>query len=404
MRLSIEQPDPQDIYTVAELAAEAREMLEDHFAQVWLTGEISNLARPSSGHLYFTLKDDSAQIRCALFRMQRRGIDFTIENGQQVLALAEVSLYEARGDFQLIVRHLQLAGSGLLQLKFNQLKQRLAAEGLFDPEHKKPIPTHPQQIGVVTSPSGAAVRDVIKVLCRRFPSIPVIIYPSQVQGEQAAGQLVQAIQVANQRKECDVLLVVRGGGSLEDLWPFNEEVVARAIFASNIPIVSGVGHEVDITIADFVADQRAATPSAAAELVSPNQQEWLQTLQVYFNNLLKVMQSELRHKTQQLIHLQQRLRDPRQRLQEQAQQLDQLEINLKRVMRHVLQTKQHQLTQLAQVLDSVSPLNTLKRGYSILTKKDGQIIRQSSEVNAKDTIKAQLMQGHLVCQVLETLD
>ena len=257
--------EPQEIYTVSQLNAEARYLMEDNFESISLIGEVSNFARPSSGHCYFSLKDNNAQVRCAFFCHSQRGLTFKPESGQQVLVQAKVSVYEARGDYQLIVSQMQLAGEGALQVAFEKLKQKLAAEGLFDEENKLEVPEIPTCVGVITSPTGAAIRDILRVLHRRFPAVPVIIYPSAVQGNQAKEHLVSAIQKANARKECDVLILARGGGSLEDLWPFNEEIVARAIVDCDIPMVTGVGHEVDFTIADFVADQRCATPSAAAE-------------------------------------------------------------------------------------------------------------------------------------------
>lgn len=331
---------PDNVFTVAQLNREAKRLLESSLGTVWITGELSNLARPSSGHFYFTLKDPNAQVRCALFRMNRRRVDFPPENGQQVLVQAQVSLYEGRGDYQLIVTQMQLAGSGALQIAFDKLKAKLQAEGLFDESRKQTLPTFPRCIGVVTSNSGAAIRDILKVLKRRNPSIPVIIYPSLVQGNEAAPQIAKAIETASRRQECDLLIVARGGGSLEDLWPFNEEIVARAIAASKLPIVSGVGHEVDFTIADFVADLRAATPSAAAEAVTLDQSTLLKTLSHLEQRLTKHITHTLNQAQQQLTHLTKRLRHPRERLQEQAQKLDQLEQALLRNMQQSLNKNQ----------------------------------------------------------------
>ena len=271
----------REVYTVSQLNQAAKNLLEGSFPLIWISGEISNLSQPSSGHMYLTLKDEAAQVRCAMFRFRNSLLSFAPKNGMQVLARAKVSLYEGRGEFQLIIEHMEEAGDGLLRRKFDELKHRLAALGLFNHEHKKPLPALPQCIGVVTSATGAAIRDIISVLKRRMPAIPIMIYPAAVQGSEAAGQIVKAINLANQRQECDVLIVGRGSGSLEDLWPFNEEIVAHAIFNSEIPIISAVGHEIDYTIADFVADVRAATPSAAAELISPHQQELLQQVQLH---------------------------------------------------------------------------------------------------------------------------
>jgi exodeoxyribonuclease VII large subunit len=269
----------RDIYSVSRLVRETRAVLEGSFPLLWISGEISNLAQPASGHIYFSLKDEIAQVRCAMFRMRRQQLRFQPANGQQVLVRARVSLYEARGELQLIVEHMEPAGEGALRLAFEQLKQKLGAEGLFDSDKKKPLPELPRQLGIITSPSGAAIRDLLSVLRRRFPALPVVLYPVQVQGTEAPRQIVRMLQLANRREECDVLILSRGGGSLEDLQPFNEEAVARAIHASRIPVVSGVGHEIDFTIADFVADHRAPTPSAAAELVAPDRLAWRRQLQ-----------------------------------------------------------------------------------------------------------------------------
>ena len=388
----------QEIYTVSQLNAEARLLVEDTFQHISLIGEISNLARPSSGHLYFSLKDSQAQVRCAFFRLNQRQLDFTPEDGQQVLVQARVSLYEARGDFQLIVSQMQLSGEGALQIAFEKLKQKLAEEGLFDKKHKHEIPEMPQCIGVISSDTGAAVYDILHVLGRRFPSIPVIIYPSMVQGDAAAKQLVSAIKKANTRKECNVIILARGGGSLEDLWPFNEEMVARAIYASDIPVVTGIGHEVDFTIADFVADQRCATPSAAAEWVSPDREEWQRYLDNLASNLLQLILSQLRHGQTELSHLRKRLQHPGQRLREQMQHVDQLEQRLVNTMRYQLNVSKDRLTAMARTLDTVSPLNTLKRGYAIV-QKDGHIIIKANQVKKGDTITTRLSKGSLSCTV-----
>ncbi|MCJ8601891.1 exodeoxyribonuclease VII large subunit, partial [Klebsiella pneumoniae] len=267
------------IFTVSRLNQTVRLLLEREMGQVWISGEISNFSQPSSGHWYFTLKDDNAQVRCAMFRNSNRRVTFRPQHGQQVLVRANITLYEPRGDYQIIVESMQPAGEGLLQQKYEQLKAQLTAEGLFEQKHKQALPSPAHCVGVITSKTGAALHDILHVLRRRDPGLPVIIYPTAVQGDDAPGQIVRAIALANARQECDVLIVGRGGGSLEDLWSFNDERVARAIFASQIPIVSAVGHETDVTIADFVADLRAPTPSAAAEIVSRNQQELLRQLQ-----------------------------------------------------------------------------------------------------------------------------
>jgi exodeoxyribonuclease VII large subunit len=267
----------RDVYSVSRLNREARVLLERGFGTLWLEAEISNFSRPSSGHWYFCLKDAAAQVRCAMFRQRNMLCAFTARDGQKVLVRARIGLYEPRGEFQLIVDHLEDAGLGALQRQFEELRARLAAEGLFATARKRPLPTLPKRIGVITSPTGAAVRDILHVLARRFPAVAVLIYPVAVQGAQAPAELVAALKTAAARQECDVLILARGGGSLEDLWAFNDEKLARAIVASPIPVISGVGHEVDFTIADFAADVRAPTPSAAAELVVPDAEEWLTT-------------------------------------------------------------------------------------------------------------------------------
>lgn len=435
----------QEIYTVSAFNQEVRELLEENYATIWLIGEISNLAKPSSGHFYFSLKDEKAQVRCALFRNTSRGLGFNLENGQQVIVRASVSLYEPRGDFQLIIQALQLAGEGALQIAFEKLKHKLDAEGLFNAEHKKPIPEWPKQIGVITSASGAAIHDILTVLKRRFPSIPVIIYPTLVQGELAAAQIVSAVKIANTREECDVLIVARGGGSLEDLWPFNEEIVARAIFASKIPIISGIGHEVDITIADFVADYRAATPSAAAEFASPNQLEWLENMAKFSRQFIRCIQQNLQGHQQHLAHLIKRLRHPGWALRDQAQRLDRLENNLllayhnkiqqwqatlnfqEQKLRHVnplekisrhreqliflkntLQTSIHNqlekyqlsLEHRAQALDTLNPLRTLQRGYAIvMDAKTNKIISSTKSLRPGDLLNAKLADGEILCEV-----
>jgi len=437
----------REIYTVSRLNREARAVLEGNFPLLWLEGEISNLARPRSGHLYFSLKDEFAQVRCAMFRMRAMHLGFTPREGMQIMARVRVGLYEPRGDFQLVVDHMEEAGDGALRRAFEALKQRLDKEGLFEEARKRPLPAIPRQIGVVTSPSGAAIRDILTVLRRRFPSIPVIIYPVAVQGEGAAGEIADAIRLAARRDECDVLIVGRGGGSLEDLWAFNEEVVARAIYDSPVPIISAVGHEVDFTIADFVADARAPTPSAAAELLSPDREAWLSHLQRVENRLQQVLHQQLQHRKQQLLWLSKRLKHPGRRLQDNAQRLDELELrlakaaqgllrhkqarmetlqarlarhnpegkllrllqmqqNLSRRLKQAIQLRldrlQQRLAHQAHALETVSPLATLSRGYAIVTAVDtGKILQRSTEVQPGDTVQARLHRGHLRCRVEE---
>ncbi|MDH5325039.1 MAG: exodeoxyribonuclease VII large subunit [Gammaproteobacteria bacterium] len=434
----------RQILTVSELTRTAKISLEKQFSHVWLEGEISNLANPSSGHWYFSLKDTRAQVRCAMFRTRNRLLRFAPKNGDHVVVLAKVSLYEARGEFQLLVEHMEASGEGALQLQFEQLKQRLSDEGLFAAEHKRLLPQLPTRIGIITSPHGAAVKDVLTVLKRRFAAIPVLIYPTSVQGSNAVAELVRAIRRAQSAQRCDVLILCRGGGSLEDLWCFNTEAVARAIFQCSIPVVTGVGHETDVTIADFVADVRAATPSAAAELVSPDKIEWLETLQALQQRLQREFKNKLLYRKQQLEWLRKRMQHPARRLQTQAQRLDELEQRLlqsfsllqqqnhtrlqhlssrlelqsplKRipplqwrlgaygqrlhaVMAHILDEHRQQLGALGRALDAVSPLATLGRGYAIVRSSNGTIVRNSETVKLGQSVKTQLHRGTLHCTV-----
>lgn len=391
-----------EILTVSQLNQQARNLLERNFHSVWIMGEISNLSRPSSGHWYFTLKDENAQIRCALFRNVTFKLRFKPDNGRQVLARARVSLYEPRGDYQLIVEHMEPAGLGALQAAFEQLKKRLEKEGLFAEKHKKSLPELPECIGVITSDSGAALRDILKVLHRRFASVPVIVYPTLVQGDKAADQITKMIKIANQRKECDVLILARGGGSLEDLWPFNEEIVARAIFASHIPIVTGIGHEVDFTIADFVADQRAPTPSAAAELVSPDGEAWLETLSEQYQQLFRRITQQFHQRKTELLYYQKRLKHPRHILQENSQRLDQIEQQLWRQIRHLLAMKQKELSATGQALSMISPLRTLERGYSIVTAHE-KIIHDTTELHTGQTVNLRFSKGEANAKITNVI-
>ena len=333
----------KDVYPVSRLVREARVLLEGSFPLLWVEGEISNLAMPGSGHIYFTLKDAAAQVRCAMFRNRNQHLRFTPENGMQVLLRVRVTLYEGRGEFQLVVEHMEEAGSGALQRAYEALKQRLGLEGLFDAAHKKPLPAFPQTVGIVSSPDGAAVHDIVSVFRRRAPSIRLIIYPVAVQGQGAAAQIAQAIQTADARQECDVLIVGRGGGSLEDLWSFNEELVARAVFACQIPIISAVGHEIDYSIADFVADVRAPTPSAAAELAAPETRQLLQAVQTSVNRMHRYLLQTLQQQYRQLSFLKARLPKPASRLQQHQKELHRLKQQLQNAWRNQLQQRQQQL-------------------------------------------------------------
>lgn len=439
----------RQVFTVSQLNRRTRQLLETHLPLIWVEGEISNFACPASGHWYFSLKDDNAQVRCAMFR-NRNGLvrlpsGSRPNNGMQVLLRCRVSLYEGRGEFQLIVEHMEEAGRGALQRRFEELKARLNAEGLFADQYKQPLPALPRHIGVITSPTGAAVRDIVSVLERRFPAIPVTIYPVAVQGAEAVPEICQAIQFANQHQICDVLIVGRGGGSMEDLWAFNEEPVARAIFNSQIPIVSAVGHEVDFTIADFVADLRAPTPSAAAELLSPDQQELAASFLGYQRLLTESVQRTIQQQAQKLDFLRQRLRHPGDRLREQAQHLDHLEARLQTAMKgklrqvegqlntqnahlanchpgiqlqqlklkasnlqqrlgaatqNQLNRQQQRLASAAKLLNTVSPLNTLERGYAIVQDEQEKVVTSVNDVEVGAQITSRVTDGLLHCEVL----
>ncbi len=391
------------VFTISELNNTARELLEANFETIWVEGEISNLTRHSSGHWYFTLKDKKAQVRCAMFFQHNRKVKFEPKLGMHVLVNTRVSLYEGRGDFQLIVESLEEMGFGALQRAFEQLKEKLSKEGLFDQAHKKPIPEIPTCLGVITSPTGAAIQDVISVLDRRFPILKVIIYPVLVQGDEAANQIVKAIRLANQQAACDILLLTRGGGSLEDLWPFNEEIVARAIFESKLPIVSGVGHEIDFTIADFVADVRAPTPSAAAEIIAPDRKDLLNKISLYYNQIKDKFNQLIENRFAKLTTLNKRLTqaDPRNQLLQQTQRLDRLTQDLRFAIDHTIERKESMLARLAKTLNIASPLATLARGYAILTTTNGKTITKASSVKVGDELHARLAEGELTCTISE---
>lgn len=336
------QRSVKDIYPVSRLVKEVRLLLDGSFPLLWVEGEISNLAMPGSGHIYFTLKDAAAQVRCAMFRGRNQQLRFTPENGMQVLLRVKVTLYEGRGEFQLVVEHMEPAGSGALQRAYEALKARLGQEGLFDTAHKKPLPALPQSIGIVSSPDGAAVHDILSVLKRRFPAIQVILYPVPVQGETAPALIAEMIKLADQRQECDLLIVGRGGGSLEDLWSFNDERVARAIFSCQLPVISAVGHEIDFSIADFVADVRAPTPSAAAELAVPDASQLSRHIQQLYQRLSLRLTGWLSQQQKHLGYLQQRLPKPQQQLQMQQQILNRLSRQQQAAMQRFLQARQQQ--------------------------------------------------------------
>lgn len=445
-----------DIYSVSSLNQAVADVLEQSFTWIWVEGEISNLATPASGHIYFSLKDSSAQVSCAMFKGRNRSLTFQPENGNQVLARARVSLYQPRGNYQLIVDQMEEAGDGALRRQFEQLKKMLDAEGLFDSSRKQQLPELPSAITIVTSSSGAAIHDVLSVIERRFPSIPVNIFPVPVQGVEAAPAICHAIEVIGEEVtsgelECDVILLVRGGGSLEDLWSFNEESVARAVYDCPVPVVSGVGHEVDVTIVDFVADIRAATPTAAAEAVTPDQSSWQQSFDWYQQRLHQLMNEKvhrmqeknqwLHHRLQQL-HPENQIRHSKQRAQELTRRLLQvthgtldslqnrlatnhaklqsqdpttllkhkqqsalhLQNRLQQSSLNLLMKKQSQLKNMASVLNAISPLKTLERGYSITMDNKGKTLLSIEQVEQDDRITTRLRNGNIISRVESCLE
>ncbi len=433
------------ILTVSELTSEIKEILEEKFPDIWVEGEISNLRIPPSGHVYFTLKDDFSQIRAVLFRMRSRAIRFVPEDGLHVICRGRVSLYERRGEYQLILEEMEPKGIGALQLAFLQLKEKLEKEGLFEISHKKPIPTFPQTIGIITSPTGAVIQDMIQIIQRRFDSVAILLYPVRVQGEGASEEIAEGIRYFNRMKNADVIIVGRGGGSLEDLWAFNEEKVARAIYHSRIPVISAVGHETDYTISDLVADLRAPTPSAAAELVVKDKKDLKRQLQYLEDRLESLIRTFLAEAKADLLARMRILSDPKKRIEDHLLRIDdfihrarrallwdfrrkseetrnlvqRLELKnplyslkhfealiserrdrLKRIIQHMIEMKKQTLQGLIGKLDSLSPLAILKRGYSITRKlPDFQIVKHASQVRAGDRIEVRLYQGTLYCGI-----
>ncbi|GAA4364095.1 exodeoxyribonuclease VII large subunit [Kangiella marina] len=435
-----EPTEQRKVYSVTELALNVRRQLESEIGQIWITGEISNLATPRSGHWYFTLKDADSQLRCAMFKNRNRSVRFTPEDGQQVLMRAKISLYEPRGDLQLIGEYMEPAGEGALQIAFNRLKEKLNNEGLFAEELKRPIPTLPNKIGIITSPTGAAIRDVLTVLKRRMPQVPVMIYPTQVQGEKAAKTIIEQLNIANERAECDVLLVTRGGGSLEDMWCFNDEKLARAIRSSATPVVSAVGHEVDTSISDLVADLRAPTPSAAAELLVPNRVDIIHKFQTFerrltneFQHKLQIEQAKLDKLTSRIVHPKQRLAQsqtdlerlikqlisaqarylenqktvlknsitrlnsykPQKHLQDSQDKLSSWHKQLHQAMNQQLKEFKQHFALSAQKLHDISPLATLERGYTITTDEDGKALRSAKAAKKAKALVTKFSDGEV---------
>ena len=436
----------EHIYSISELNDEVASTLTEAFGVIWVEGEISNLMRSAAGHIYFSLKDESASVRCAMFRMQNQSLDFELRDGMQILARAKVGLYKQRGEFQLIVEYAEESGEGLLRQRFELLKQTLQKEGLFDEFHKKPLPKMPKTIGLVTSPKGAAVQDIIKTIKRRYPIVRVIVYPTLVQGNEATKKIASAIDIANQRDECDVIIIARGGGSLEDLWCFNEELVARSIFHSKIPIISGIGHETDFTIADLVADLRAATPTAAAEIALPTTSEIVDRLNRYIFDITQLIDYKVNHFRHQLksaslrmqaSHPQSKLQfnmqkldlinekmqklpmmqvsdlknifrisfskllasNPKINIEAERQNLEMKNMALSNAMIGLIESKRNHFSVMTAQLEGASPLQSLSRGYALVTNEDGRNIKSVKKIKTGASVKTKLSDGSFISRV-----
>ena len=436
----------EHIYSISELNDEVASTLTEGFGVIWVEGEISNLMRSAAGHVYFSLKDESASVRCAMFRMQNQSLDFELRDGMQILARTKVGLYKQRGEFQLIVEYAEESGEGLLRQRFELLKQTLQKEGLFDELHKKPLPKMPKTIGLVTSPKGAAVQDIIKTIKRRYPIVRVIVYPTLVQGNEATKKIASAIDIANQRDECDVIIIARGGGSLEDLWCFNEELVARSIFHSKIPIISGIGHETDFTITDLVADLRAATPTAAAEIALPTTSEIVDRLNRYIFDITQLIDYKVNHFRHQLksaslrmqaSHPQSKLQfnmqkldlinekmqklpmmqvrdlknifkisfskllasNPKINIEAERQNLEMKNMALSNAIIGLIESKRNRFSVMTAQLEGASPLQSLSRGYALVTNEDGRNIKSVKKIKSGASVKTKLSDGSFVSRV-----
>ena len=436
----------EHIYSISELNDEVASTLTEAFGVIWVEGEISNLMRSAAGHVYFSLKDESASVRCAMFRMQNQSLDFELRDGMQILARAKVGLYKQRGEFQLILEYAEESGEGLLRQRFELLKQTLQKEGLFDELHKKPLPKMPKTIGLVTSPKGAAVQDIIKTIKRRYPIVRVIVYPTLVQGNEATKKIASAIDIANQRDECDVIIIARGGGSLEDLWCFNEELVARSIFHSKIPIISGIGHETDFTITDLVADLRAATPTAAAEIALPTTSEIVDRLNRYIFDITQLIDYKVNHFRHQLksaslrmqaSHPQSKLQfnmqkldlinekmqklpmmqvsdlknifkisfskllasNPKINIEAERQNLEMKNMALSNAMIGLIESKRNRFSVLTAQFEGASPLQSLSRGYALVTNEDGRNIKSVKKIKTGTSVKTKLSDGSFISRV-----
>lgn len=391
------------VLTVSELTLSIKSTLERHFTSVWVSGEISDVSRPQSGHVYLTLKDEGAQLRGVIWKSVASKVNFDLQDGLEVVCRGDIDVYPARGSYQLVIRQVEPLGIGALQLAFKQLFERLAAEGLFDARHKQSLPRFPRRIAFVTSPTGAAVHDFLEVLRRRWRGVEVLIIPSRVQGEGAAAEIARGIEVANRLDPApDVLVVGRGGGSIEDLWCFNEEPVVRAIFASRIPVISAVGHEIDVTLADLVADVRALTPSEAAERVVPSAEELTATLRNYQTRLTSSLRTLASQARRRLTTLAERrcFRRPFDLVQQLARQVDELELRAERAMRRRIARAKDRVQGLTAHLESLSPLAVLSRGYSVTTRTaSGEVVRDASQLTSGEQVTTRLSTGQIISRV-----
>jgi exodeoxyribonuclease VII large subunit len=406
--MQLELPMPRTIFSVTQITKTLSRIIEQQsvLQNVWVKGQVSNLSRPASGHIYFTLKDENSNIRSVAFRSSASRLQFLPRDGDEVLVQGRINIYAASSEYQIIVNKVEPLGIGALQRAFEELKQQLADEGLFDDRHKKPLPIFPKKIGVITSETGAAIQDIQQQLQKRYPLAELLLYPTLVQGENAAAQIARAIRVMNNRTDIDVLIVGRGGGSLEDLWAFNEEIVARAIFASDIPIVSAVGHETDFTISDMVADHRSPTPSAAVEHVVPDQQEILAQLARLKDRLNVLILRRLETQHDELDALESGLSPSKRKdtIYQLSQTIDGLEQAYQKAINDRLNVETNQLQSLAARLNGLSPLATLKRGYSICRTSSGEVVTSNDQINVGERLDVKLSQGNLVCTVDEYLD
>ncbi|MSR57307.1 MAG: exodeoxyribonuclease VII large subunit [Planctomycetaceae bacterium] len=390
------------ILTVAQVTRQIKDAVEGNFPQVFVLGEVSNCTLAGSGHIYFTLKDDAAQLRAVIWRNTAARLRFDVRDGLEVIAAGPVEVYEARGAYQLIVEQLVPQGVGALELAFRQMCAKLEAEGLFDPERKRPLPRFPRRIALVTSPTGAAVRDMLQVITRRWPAVDLVIVPVAVQGEGAAAQIAAALRSVHRIPQVDVVIAGRGGGSLEDLWAFNEEIVARALFECPIPVVSAVGHEIDVTIADLVADRRALTPSEAGELVVPHRDEVLADLARLTQRLMQGLRSRSAAARAQLDALASRrvLTRPLERLHDESRRLDELDLRMQRALKQRVERARQQLAANSAALSALSPLKVLERGYSVTHRGDtGAVVRSADQVAPGETIRTRLHSGEVLSRV-----